>query len=124
MEPIRVDVQRCDAELAEDIRRLRLLTRLFDTQFSIAGVRFGLDALIGLIPIGGDVFSAVVGLYPLIVARRHGFGTSVQARMAANLLIDLAGGAVPLAGDVFDVYFKSFVRNLELLERAVEKRRI
>ena len=49
--------------------------------------------------------------------------TAVQARMAANLLIDWAVGAVPVAGDAFDVYFKSFLKNVDLFERAVEKSR-
>lgn len=118
MKPIPVDAHRSNPALAADLRRLRLLAQLFDTQFSIAGIRFGLDALIGLIPAGGDVFSAVVGLYPIFVARKHRLGKAVQARMATNLLIDLIVGAVPVAGDAFDVYFKSFLRNAELVERA------
>lgn len=122
MPPIRVDVQRSDPVLEADLKRLRLLAQLFDTQFSIAGIRFGLDALIGLIPVAGDVFSTVVGLYPLLLARRHGLGKAVQARMAANLLIDLIVGAVPLAGDAFDVYFKSFLKNATILERAAARR--
>jgi hypothetical protein len=124
MEPIRVDVQRSDPALEADLKRLRLLAQLFDTQFSVAGIRFGVDALIGLIPVAGDVFSTVVGLYPLLIARRHGLGKVVLARMAANLLIDAAVGAVPVAGDVFDVYFKSFLKNADILERAIAKRRL
>jgi hypothetical protein len=122
MERINVEVRRHDVELEAQLVRLRKLAQLFDAQFSIAGIRFGMDAIIGLIPGVGDTITAVIGLYPIYVANKHKLGKRVQARMAANLLIDWALGSVPVAGDAFDVFFKSFLKNVALLEKAAEKR--
>jgi len=123
MEKVSVNVRRVEADIEADLARMRLLAQLFDAQFEFAGIKFGIDALVGLIPVAGDTISAVIGLYPIFIARRHRLGKTVQARMAANLLIDFVGGAVPVAGDVFDLYFKSFMKNLALLEKAAEKKR-
>jgi hypothetical protein len=110
------------ADLQADLARARKLADLLDTKFSLAGYRFGLDALVGLIPGVGDVLGALAGLYPLVVARRHGLGKIVQSRMALNLLIELGVGAIPVVGDAFDFGFKANVRNVELLERAAAKK--
>lgn len=108
-------------ELERDIERVRALARSLDAQFEIAGVRFGWDSIIGLVPIAGDLATAVLGMYPILIARKHGLGRVVGARMVANLAIDWAVGSVPLAGDVFDVMYKAHKKNLALLERAAEK---
>lgn len=122
MEKVSVEVRRVELDLEADLRKMRLLAQLFDAQFSVAGVRFGVDSLIGLIPVAGDIVTTIIGTYPIVVARRHKLGKRVQARMATNLLIDFVGGAVPLAGDVFDIYFKSFLKNLALLEEAAARK--
>jgi hypothetical protein len=110
------------ADLQADLARARRLAHLLDQQFSLGGYRFGLDALVGLIPGVGDLLGALAGLYPLVVARRHGLGKVVQSRMALNLLIELGVGAIPVLGDAFDFGFKANVRNVELLERAAAKK--
>lgn len=107
MEKVNVEIHRVELDLEVDLRRMRLLAQLFDAQFSVAG----------------DVVTTIIGTYPIFIARRHKLGKRVQARMATNLIIDFVGGSVPLAGDVFDVYFKSFLKNLALLEKAAEKKR-
>jgi len=107
-----------------DMKLAHRLARLMDQQFSIGGVRFGWDALIGLAPIAGDTASVLIGLFPVYVARRRGLGWSVGGRMLLNLLMDWAIGLVPLAGDLADIGFKANVRNVRLLERALAKRRI
>ena len=127
METVRVDAHRKQpspsaTDLQADLERARYLARLFDTQFSIGGVKFGLDALIGLMPGVGDTAVALIGLYPIYLARKHGLGRLIIGRMIANVLIDWGFGAVPLLGDVFDVFYKSFLRNVELLESAALKR--
>jgi hypothetical protein len=109
--------------LAADIERVRILATALDSQFEIAGFRFGWDAIIGLVPVAGDVVTGLLGIYPIIVARKHGLSRFVKGRMITNLLLDWAVGAVPLAGDVFDVAFKANMKNLKLLERELEKRR-
>lgn len=99
--------------------RYALLSRLLDEAFRIPGTRwrFGLDALIGLVPGAGDVVGALAGLYGLWTARALGVPLPVQLRMLGNLGLDALAGAVPLVGDVFDVAFKAHVRNRRLLER-------
>jgi hypothetical protein len=81
-------------------------------------VRVGLEGLLGLVPVVGDTAGALLGLYPLWVARRHKLGKAVQAKMAANLLVEWTAGLVPYAGDLFDIAFKANVRNARLLENA------
>jgi hypothetical protein len=105
-------------ELEVDLRRAQRLAKLLDAEFAIAGFRFGLDAIFGLVPAAGDVAMLLAGLYPIHVARKHGLGVWVERKMIANLLLDFIGGAVPLVGDVFDVIFKANLRNIALLERA------
>lgn len=121
VEARRAGTQARPGELERDIERVRALARALDAQFEIAGVKFGWDAIIGLVPIAGDLATAVLGVYPILIAHKHGFGRVVRARMAANLALDWVVGSVPFAGDVFDVMFKAHKKNLALLERAAEK---
>ncbi len=111
-----------DEVLRADVERVRRLARSMDTQFEIAGIKLGWDAIIGLVPVAGDFVSAAIGLYPIVIARKHGLGNALQTRMAMNLLIDWAVGEVPLLGDAFDVFFRANVKNAALLEREIEKR--
>jgi hypothetical protein len=104
--------------LGTDLRRARILAKLLDTQFKLGGVRFGLEALLGLVPVAGDTVGALAGLYPLWIANRHKLGKGVQAKMAANLAIEFGGGLLPWVGDFFDVAFKANIRNVKLLEKA------
>jgi hypothetical protein len=108
--------------LRADLERVRRLARSMDTQFEIAGIKLGWDAIIGLVPLAGDFVTAAIGVYPIVIARKHGFGKALQTRMAMNLLIDWAVGEVPLLGDAFDVFFRANIKNAALLEREVEKR--
>jgi hypothetical protein len=100
-------------------RRLTVLTRLMDGLFEVPGTNFriGLDPLIGLVPVAGDIIPAVIGLYLVYEARQLGASRWLQARMVGNLLLDMAGGAVPMVGDVFDVMFRAHHRNLKLLQK-------
>jgi hypothetical protein len=99
--------------------RLIVLTRLLDSAVEVPGLRtrVGLDALLGLLPGVGDLISGALGVYLVAEARQLGASRWLQARMIGNLLIDTAVGAVPVAGDLFDVYFKAHVRNLKLLQK-------
>lgn len=110
---------RTPAEL-RDVRldRLRQVARLLDNQFRIPGTnfRFGLDALIGLVPGLGDVAGAVASSAIIFEAARLGAPKSVLARMVANVGIETLVGAVPALGDLFDAVFKANVRNMRLVE--------
>lgn len=112
-----------DTTLDTDLRRARQIAKLLDAQFELAGVKFGLEALLGLVPVVGDTVGALAGLYPLWVANRHKLGKAVQAKMAANLAIEWGGGLVPWVGDLFDVAFKANLRNVKLLEAEVARQR-
>jgi hypothetical protein len=111
-------------DLGVDLARARKLAYLLDAQFSLAGVQFGLDAIVGLVPVVGDTLTALAALYPIWVARRHNLGKTVQVRMAVNVLMDWAAGLVPAVGDIIDVAYKSNLKNLKLLERAADRRRV
>jgi len=123
MEAIHVDVRRKDdvLDFNADLQRAKILARLLDSEFSLAGVRFGLDAIVGLVPVVGDTVSFIAGIYPIHLARKHKLGRAVELRMWGNLIIDYFGGLVPIAGDAFDVAFKANLKNVELLEKAAQR---
>lgn len=112
-----------DISSAERKRRARerliALTRLMDSAIDVPVLRttVGLDALLGVVPVAGDLLSAAVGVYLIAQARELGASRWLQAKMAGNLVLDATIGAVPLAGDVFDVYFRAHRRNLKLLQK-------
>ena len=107
--------------LEADLEKVRQLARLLDAQFEIGGVKVGWDSIIGLVPVVGDVVTAAIATYPILIARKHNLPKHVIVRMSANVALDWAVGAVPVVGDLFDVAFKGNLRNLAILERAVEK---
>jgi len=100
------------------LERLRAMSRLLDSAFAIPGTqyRFGLDALIGLVPGLGDAVSAVFSGYIILQASRLGAPKSVVTRMIANVALDTLVGWIPVLGDLFDVAWKSNLRNMALLE--------
>jgi len=99
--------------------RLHALSRLMDAavEVPLLRTRVGLDALLGIVPVAGDLLSAVIGLYSVALARELGASRWLQARMIGNLVFDAALGVVPIAGDVADIYFKAHLRNLRLLQK-------
>jgi len=90
-----------------------------DSVFKIPGIRvqFGIDALLGLLPGVGDTASALASVYILQAATRLGIPRITIARMTLNIIIDLLVGAIPIIGDLFDVYWKANRQNVELLNR-------
>jgi len=101
------------------LARLDALARLLDTAFVVPGtnIRFGVDALIGLMPGLGDVIATALSLYIVREARALGASRSVIGRMMLNVAVDGAIGLVPVLGDVFDVAFRANRRNVMLLQR-------
>ena len=102
---------------AERIARIDALATLLDTAFVVPGteIRFGLDALIGLVPGIGDAITTAISLYIVNEARALGAPPWLVARMVANVALDGLVGAVPLVGDAFDVAFRANRRNMALL---------
>lgn len=100
-----------------------LLATMLDTTVKIPGTSLylGLDPLLGLIPGIGDALANLIGLLILRVATRLQVPRIVLARMSLNLLINGAVGAVPIAGDLFSVWFRSHARNATLLREAANR---
>ncbi|MEJ8308276.1 DUF4112 domain-containing protein [Agrobacterium larrymoorei] len=101
----------------QKMRRLSGMSRLMDTAVGIPGTRFrfGADSVLGLVPILGDGAGALVGLYIVNEARRLGLPREKIAKMIGNVAMDTVVGSVPLFGDLFDVYFKSHRRNVQII---------
>lgn len=99
--------------------RLRGIATVLDDAVRIPGtnIRFGLDALLGLVPGAGDAVTGAVAAYAIVLAARLGAPPVVIARMAMNVLVDVATGTIPVLGDIFDVGWKSNRKNVQLLER-------
>jgi hypothetical protein len=97
--------------------RLDRLATVFDTAFFVPGlkVRFGVESLLRLIPGIGDAAASALSLYLLYEASRLGVPRLLLARMVANVVLEGAVGAVPFAGDAFDVFFRANRRNVALL---------
>ncbi len=107
------------------IARLDALAKLLDVAFIMPGtnIRYGIDGLIGLIPVVGDLITTAISLWIVREARALGAPWHVTARMLGNVALDGVVGMVPLAGDAFDVMFKANIRNMRLMRRWLDKQR-
>jgi hypothetical protein len=116
------DFARGDSRAAR-IARIDALATLLDTALVIpgTGVRFGLDALIGLVPGIGDIITTALSLFIVHEARQLGAPGHVIARMLGNVALDGVFGAVPLVGDAFDVVWRANRRNMRLLREWLER---
>lgn len=104
---------------AASLERLQRLAVLLDSAFRVPGtrIRFGLDALLGLVPGLGDLTSPAFTAMVLLTGLKMRVPMIVQARMVLNAAIDMLVGLVPLVGDAADVFWKADLRNVALLER-------
>lgn len=104
---------------APELKNLKVLAKLMDSQFRVPGtdVKFGLDALIGLIPGAGDFVTFLVSGYMVTILANNGASGFVLARMVLNIVIDSLVGSIPILGDIFDVAFKANQRNLALMQQ-------
>lgn len=111
-------------DTAQRLRRVQRLAWVLDAAFRLPGTRFrlGIDALVGLIPVGGSLIMGAVSLYIVWEAWQMRLPTSVLARMVANILLETAVDAVPVAGDIFDAAFKANLRNVALMEQALGRK--
>ncbi|GCE80011.1 DUF4112 domain-containing protein [Komagataeibacter oboediens] len=106
-------------DIRQEVARLRRLATLLDAAFRIPGTkaRWGLDTLIGLLPVGGTALMLLPSLYIVWKSWRLGVGRPTLARMLANVVVEAAADLVPVLGDVFDTAFKADLRNVTLLEQ-------
>lgn len=107
------------AERAASLDRLRDMAWMLDNLFKVPGlpVRFGVDAIVGLVPGIGDLATPAFSSYLLLQAFRMRVPKVVLARMLLIVGVDALVGLVPIAGDLFDIGWKANMRNLALLER-------
>lgn len=103
--------------------RLEGLAKLLDVAFIIPGtnVRYGIDGLIGLVPVVGDLVTTVISLWMVREARALGAPMHLIARMLGNVALDGVVGLVPVAGDAFDVMWRANVRNMRILRKWLDK---
>lgn len=111
------------AEFDESFARIETLAKVLDSAIRIPGtnVVMGLDAVLGIVPVVGDAISAAIGSYIIWEARRLGAPRWLIARMTMNTTFDTLVGSIPVVGDIFDVAYKSNLKNVALLKRHVEK---
>ncbi len=103
--------------------RVEKMEKVLENIFVIPGINrpIGLDSIIGLIPVVGDIVTAIMGAYIVWEARNLGMSKMQLTRMAANVGIDTALGAIPLAGDLFDFLWRSNSKNLKIVKKHLDK---
>ncbi|MCC5616341.1 DUF4112 domain-containing protein [Nostoc sp. CHAB 5836] len=103
---------------APTLKRLRQLSRLLDNVITIPGTQigFGLDPILGLIPIGGDFLGIMFSSYIILEAARLGVSRATLGKMVLNVIIDGLVGAIPVLGDFFDFAWRANTNNIKLLE--------
>ena len=104
-------------------RRIEAMEAMLEGLFVIPGTnrRVGLDSLVGLIPVVGDIATAAMGAWIVWEARNLGMSKWQLTRMAANVGVDTLVGAIPFAGDLFDFLFKSNTKNLRIIRKHLDK---
>lgn len=118
------DIPRMRREAA--LRRLDGIADLLDAQWRVPGtrIRFGLDPVVSLVPVAGDIAGGLMAAYVVHQAARHGAPRRLVLQMIMNVGLDVGLGAVPILGTIFDVVFKPSKRNMRLLRRHLEERGI
>jgi Domain of unknown function (DUF4112) len=115
------------AQLTREQRlaRLETIAKFLDVAFMLPGtkIRYGIDGIVGLIPVVGDIIATALSLWVVHEARALGAPWYVTARMLGNVAFQGVVGTVPVAGDAIDVLFRANMRNARLLRRWLETQR-
>ena len=117
-------ITRATDDQSRALAEVETIAWLLDNSIPVPGTggrRFGIDAVIGFVPVVGDMISGGIGLFVVWRGSRLGLPRVVVARMLANTAIDMAIGAIPVIGDAFDLWFKANTRNLGLMRRHLEQ---
>lgn len=103
----------------EALLRAQKLANLTDTKVRIPvlGIRLGLDFLVGLIPVVGDIIMVGVSLSIVAMAKQIGVPTELRSKMLANIAIDFLLGLIPFVGDLLDLFYKSNQKNVRIMEQ-------
>lgn len=104
-------------------RRIEAMEWLLERAFVVPGIkrRVGMDAIVGLVPVVGDLIAAAMGAWIVWEARNLGMPKFHLVRMAGNVGVDAVLGAIPIVGDLFDFAFRSNTRNLRIVHRWMDK---
>ena len=104
----------------EKLIRLKRLSERLDNTFTIPGTKYkiGIEALIGAVPIIGDLIGGILASYIMYSGMKMGAPPRIITRMAVNIAIDFAIGSIPIIGDLFDLVWKANKKNVELIEDA------
>jgi hypothetical protein len=104
-------------------KRVEAMEALLERAFTVPGTNYkvGLDAVVGLVPVVGDLITTAMGAWLVWEARNLGMSKFHLLRMAGNIGVDTLIGAVPLAGDLFDFAFRSNTRNVKILKKWMDK---
>jgi hypothetical protein len=107
----------------ERLARLDAIAKLLDVAFVVPGtnIRYGIDGLIGLVPVIGDIITTAISLWLVREARALGAPWHITARMLGNVAFDGVVGLVPVVGDAVDVMFRANIRNVRMLKRWLDK---
>jgi hypothetical protein len=104
-------------------RRLETMEGLLERAFKVPGTQFhiGADAVLGVIPVVGDLIAAAMGAWLVWEAKNLGMSRFQRARMIGNVGLDTAIGLIPFVGDAADLFFKSNTRNMRIIRRHLDK---
>ena len=105
----------------EKLSRLKRLSEKLDDSITIPGTerKIGIDPIIGLMPVGGDLIGGVISLYIMRSGIKMGVPREIIIRMFVNVALEFVIGCLPIVGDLFDATWKSNQRNVKLIENSV-----
>jgi len=99
------------------LKRARFIANLLDRQFTVGGIQFGIEPLLGFIPAVGDIMGIAMGMYLYKIALEMEVPRHKRFMILVNIALDFLVGVIPFLGDIFDVFYKANVRNLHILEK-------
>ncbi|WP_051041397.1 DUF4112 domain-containing protein [Blastomonas sp. AAP53] len=123
MEQLRAAMPALSNDPAAIRQRVEVMEQLLERSLTLPGInrKVGLDFILGLVPVLGDLITGAMGLYIVWEARNLGMSKFQLARMAANVGFDSLLGAVPLVGDAFDFFWRSNTRNLKIIRKHLDR---
>lgn len=121
-----MDLQTVKSWFADEdaaLERVRTVGYLLDDAFPIpkTSYRFGLDPVLGILPVAGDTVSGLISLYILVEAVNVGASAATLGRMLLNVLLDVTVGSIPILGSLFDAAWKANQRNVVLFEKHLDE---
>ena len=104
-------------------RRIEAMEQLLEGMFTVPGTdrRIGLDFIVGLVPVVGDLVTTAMGGWLVWEARNLGMSKLQISRMMGNVGVDFMVGLIPFVGDAVDFFFRSNTRNLRIIKRHLDR---